>query len=73
MLLEAVIVIITGHGSRVVKVWDRGWPCRSSPVPLNTHRVGQRCILNLSRAPTSSIWCGVVVRRVGASSGVQVT
>ncbi|GFX29575.1 uncharacterized protein TNCV_4776471 [Trichonephila clavipes] len=42
----------------------------SSPVPLKTRRVGQRCTLNLSRAETSSRWCGVVVRRVGASSGV---
>ncbi|GFS89901.1 transposable element Tc1 transposase [Trichonephila clavipes] len=37
----------------------------SSPVPLKTHRVGQRCTLNLSRAETSSRWCGVVVRRGG--------
>ncbi|GFU91309.1 uncharacterized protein TNCV_4366541 [Trichonephila clavipes] len=48
-------------------------PClvtSSSPVPLKTRRVGQRCTLNLSRAETSSRWCGVVVRRGGASSGV---
>ncbi|GFT06345.1 uncharacterized protein TNCV_1145371 [Trichonephila clavipes] len=37
----------------------------SSPVPLKTRRVGQRCTLNLSRAETSSHWCGVVVRRGG--------
>ncbi|GFX92934.1 uncharacterized protein TNCV_914841 [Trichonephila clavipes] len=42
----------------------------SSPVPLKTRRVGQRCTLNLSRAETSSRWCGVVVRRGDASSGV---
>ncbi|GFX80489.1 uncharacterized protein TNCV_2529971 [Trichonephila clavipes] len=42
----------------------------SSPVPLKTRRVGQRFMLNLSRAETSSRWCGVVVRRSGASSGV---
>ncbi|GFY23423.1 uncharacterized protein TNCV_3941161 [Trichonephila clavipes] len=42
----------------------------SSPVPLMTRRVGQRCTLNLSRAETSSRWCGVVVRRGGSSSGV---
>ncbi|GFU75869.1 uncharacterized protein TNCV_1653271 [Trichonephila clavipes] len=42
----------------------------SSPVPLKTRRVGQRCTLNLSRAETSSRWCGMVVRRGGASSGV---
>ncbi|GFV77464.1 uncharacterized protein TNCV_1069931 [Trichonephila clavipes] len=42
----------------------------SSPVPLKTRRVGQRCSLNLSRAETSSRWCDVVVRRSGASSGV---
>ncbi|GFV62744.1 hypothetical protein TNCV_3101171 [Trichonephila clavipes] len=41
----------------------------SIPVPLKTRRVGQRCTLNLSRAETSSRWCGVVVRE-GASSGV---
>ncbi|GFU40478.1 uncharacterized protein TNCV_1208381 [Trichonephila clavipes] len=37
----------------------------SRPVPLKTRRVGQRCTLNLSRAETSSRWCGVVVRRGG--------
>ncbi|GFV35306.1 uncharacterized protein TNCV_3203381 [Trichonephila clavipes] len=42
----------------------------SSPVPLKTRRVGQRCTLNLSRTETSSRWCGVVVRKGGASSGV---
>ncbi|GFW69506.1 uncharacterized protein TNCV_488521 [Trichonephila clavipes] len=42
----------------------------SSPVPLKTRRVEQRCTLNMSRAETSSSWCGVVVRRGGASSGV---
>ncbi|GFT54766.1 uncharacterized protein TNCV_5001371 [Trichonephila clavipes] len=35
----------------------------SSPVPLKTRRVGERCRLTLSRAETSSRWCGVVVRR----------
>ncbi|GFV54622.1 uncharacterized protein TNCV_3578761 [Trichonephila clavipes] len=42
----------------------------SCPVPLKIRCVGQRCTLNLSRAETSSRWCGVVVRRGGASSGV---
>ncbi|GFW04486.1 uncharacterized protein TNCV_878551 [Trichonephila clavipes] len=42
----------------------------SSPVPLKTRRVGQRCTQKLSRAETSSRWCGVVVRRGGASSAV---
>ncbi|GFS48051.1 hypothetical protein TNCV_3599781 [Trichonephila clavipes] len=42
----------------------------SSPLPLKTHCVGQRCMLNLSRAETSSRWCGVIVRRGGTSSGV---
>ncbi|GFX34045.1 DDE_3 domain-containing protein [Trichonephila clavipes] len=37
----------------------------SSPVPLKTRRVGQRCTLNPSRAETSSRWCGVGVRRGG--------
>ncbi|GFU34636.1 uncharacterized protein TNCV_1993551 [Trichonephila clavipes] len=35
----------------------------SSLVPLKIRHVGQRCTLNLSRAETSSRWCGVVVRR----------
>ncbi|GFT48806.1 uncharacterized protein TNCV_4516271 [Trichonephila clavipes] len=47
-----------------------GFVTSSSPVPLKTRRVGQRCTLNLSRAETSSRWCGVVVRRGGASSSV---
>ncbi|GFV15569.1 uncharacterized protein TNCV_4835951 [Trichonephila clavipes] len=53
-----------GCGSPVVKVSDHGkHVMSSSPVPLKTRRVGQRCMLNLSRAETSSRWCGVVVRR----------
>ncbi|GFW69513.1 uncharacterized protein TNCV_488591 [Trichonephila clavipes] len=47
-----------------------GFVTSSSPIPLKTRRVGQRCMINLSRAETSSRWCGVVVRRGGASSGV---
>ncbi|GFV56762.1 uncharacterized protein TNCV_2539641 [Trichonephila clavipes] len=42
-----------------------GFVTSSSPVPLKTRRVGQRCTLNLSRAETSSRWCGGVVRRGG--------
>ncbi|GFT29711.1 uncharacterized protein TNCV_4891261 [Trichonephila clavipes] len=58
--------IIRGCGSPVVKVSDHGrHVMSSSPGPLKTHRVGQRCTLNLSRAETSSHWCGVVVRREG--------
>ncbi|GFS79113.1 uncharacterized protein TNCV_4408371 [Trichonephila clavipes] len=45
----------------------------SSPVPLKTRRVGQRCTLNLSRAETSSRWCGVVVRRGGVPAQVSST
>ncbi|GFS61890.1 uncharacterized protein TNCV_2592081 [Trichonephila clavipes] len=52
-----------GRGSLVVKVSDRGWHVTSSsPVPLKTHRVEERCTLNLSRAQTSSGLCGVVVK-----------
>ncbi|GFT42858.1 uncharacterized protein TNCV_2190011 [Trichonephila clavipes] len=35
----------------------------SSPVPLKTRRVGERCTLNLSRAQTSFCWNGEVVKR----------
>ncbi|GFW15564.1 uncharacterized protein TNCV_4657041 [Trichonephila clavipes] len=45
----------------------------SSPVPLKTRRVGQRCTLNLSRAETSSGWCGVVVRTGGVPAQVSPT
>ncbi|GFW58436.1 hypothetical protein TNCV_3512991 [Trichonephila clavipes] len=55
----------------VVSLSDHGrYVMSSSAVPLKTRRVGQRCTLNLSRAETSSRWCGVVVRRGDASSGV---
>ncbi|GFV90855.1 uncharacterized protein TNCV_2324241 [Trichonephila clavipes] len=58
---------------QVVKVSNHGWHVSSSsPVPQKTRRVGQRCTLNLSRAEMSSRWCGVVVRRGGASSGVAL-
>ncbi|GFU59671.1 uncharacterized protein TNCV_3186391 [Trichonephila clavipes] len=60
-----------GCGSPVVNVSDHGRHVMSSSlVPLKTRRVGKRCTLNQSRAETSSHWCGVVVRRGGASSGV---
>ncbi|GFU00991.1 uncharacterized protein TNCV_1104051 [Trichonephila clavipes] len=60
-------------GYQVVKVSNHGWHVSSSsPVPQKTRRVGQRCTLNLSRAEMSSRWCGVVVRRGGASSGVAL-
>ncbi|GFU75489.1 uncharacterized protein TNCV_2862051 [Trichonephila clavipes] len=53
-----------GCGRPVVKVSDHGRDVMSSsPVPLKILRVGQRSTLNLSRAETSSRWCGVVVRR----------
>ncbi|GFT70357.1 hypothetical protein TNCV_2658091 [Trichonephila clavipes] len=56
--------LFTCRGSLVVKISDRGWfVTSSSPVPLKICRVGKRCTLNLSRAQTSSRWCGVVVRR----------
>ncbi|GFY03390.1 uncharacterized protein TNCV_1173481 [Trichonephila clavipes] len=55
-----------GCGSPVVKVSNHGRHVMSSiPVTPKTRRVGQRCTLNLSRAETSSRWCGVVVRRGG--------
>ncbi|GFV48926.1 uncharacterized protein TNCV_1343351 [Trichonephila clavipes] len=59
-----------------VAEWYRYWNVAclitsSSLVPLKTRCVGQRSTLNLSRAETSSQWCGVVVRkRRGASSGI---
>ncbi|GFW73585.1 uncharacterized protein TNCV_1540401 [Trichonephila clavipes] len=57
--------------SRVVKVSDHGrHVMSSSPVSLKTRRVGERCMLNLSRAQTSSRWCGVVVRKGRCNSGV---
>ncbi|GFW78997.1 uncharacterized protein TNCV_214301 [Trichonephila clavipes] len=55
---------VGGCGSPVVKVSDHGrHVMSSSPVPLKTRRVGERCTLNLSRAQTFSRWGGVVVRR----------
>ncbi|GFU46166.1 hypothetical protein TNCV_2155091 [Trichonephila clavipes] len=52
---------VSDHGGHVMS---------SSPVPLKTRSIGQRCTLNLSRTETSSRRCGVVVRRGSASSGV---
>ncbi|GFU92651.1 uncharacterized protein TNCV_4795791 [Trichonephila clavipes] len=61
-----VAAVAEWYGYRTVACFVTG----SSPVPLKTRRVRQRCTLNLSRAETSSRWCCVVVRRGGASSGV---
>ncbi|GFV37913.1 uncharacterized protein TNCV_2663261 [Trichonephila clavipes] len=44
---------------------EAGLVTSSSPVPLKTRRIRERCTLNLSRAQMSSRWCGVVVRRGG--------
>ncbi|GFX69537.1 hypothetical protein TNCV_1769061 [Trichonephila clavipes] len=43
----------------------------SSPVPLETCRVRERCTLDLSRAQTSFRWCCVVVRRGGVPAQVS--
>ncbi|GFT53977.1 uncharacterized protein TNCV_153401 [Trichonephila clavipes] len=74
VLLIQRIIVASFEGAAVAE-WYRYrtvacFVTGSSPVPLKTRRVGQRCTLNLSRAETSSRWCGVVVRRGGASSGV---
>ncbi|GFU89133.1 uncharacterized protein TNCV_2895811 [Trichonephila clavipes] len=48
-------IFAVGCGSPVVKISAHGrHVMSSSPVPLKTHRVEQRCTLNLSRAQTSS-------------------
>ncbi|GFV09438.1 uncharacterized protein TNCV_3158361 [Trichonephila clavipes] len=67
--------VVQNVSQAAVAEWYRhrivaGFVTSSSPVPLKTRRVEQRCTLNLSRAETSSRWCGVVVRRGGAGSGV---
>ncbi|GFY01592.1 uncharacterized protein TNCV_2607761 [Trichonephila clavipes] len=36
-----------------------GFVTSSSPVQLKSRRVGQKCTQNLSRAQTSSRWCGI--------------
>ncbi|GFX64893.1 uncharacterized protein TNCV_450311 [Trichonephila clavipes] len=62
---------MSGCGSLEVRVTDL-WPaCHEfKPVPLKTHHVGKRCMLNLLGAQTSSRWCSVEVSRSGASSDV---
>ncbi|GFU02777.1 hypothetical protein TNCV_402961 [Trichonephila clavipes] len=45
-------------------------PFQTTPHCQHKGRVAERCTLNLSRAQASSRWCGLVVRRGGASSGV---
>ncbi|GFU69337.1 uncharacterized protein TNCV_3210011 [Trichonephila clavipes] len=63
--------MLRGCGSPVVNISDHDrYIISSSPVPLKTRRVGQRCPLNLSTAETSSRFCSVVVRRGGVNSDV---
>ncbi|GFX73604.1 uncharacterized protein TNCV_1263731 [Trichonephila clavipes] len=45
----------------------------SSPVPQKIRRVWERCTLNLSRAQTSSRWCGEEVRREVVPAQVSST
>ncbi|GFW55853.1 hypothetical protein TNCV_122371 [Trichonephila clavipes] len=48
----------------MVKVMDLWLTCREfKPSNTYTHRVRERCTLNLSRAETSSCWCGMIVMR----------
>ncbi|GFY14556.1 retrovirus-related Pol polyprotein from transposon 412 [Trichonephila clavipes] len=42
----------------------------SSPVPLKTNRIGERCTFYLSTAETFSRWSGEVVKRDASSIGV---
>ncbi|GFW75522.1 uncharacterized protein TNCV_4427051 [Trichonephila clavipes] len=72
------IQIISHQSQAAVAEWYRYrtvacFVTSSSPVPLKTRRVGQRCTLNLSRAQTSSRWCGVVVRRGEVPAQVSST
>ncbi|GFY33918.1 uncharacterized protein TNCV_4596261 [Trichonephila clavipes] len=65
-IISASVQRSEGCGSPVVKVSDHGRHVTSStPVPLKTGCVGQRCTLNLPRAETSSHWRGVVFKRGG--------
>ncbi|GFS54564.1 uncharacterized protein TNCV_2748901 [Trichonephila clavipes] len=59
--MDTVAAVAEGYRYRTVACFATSL----SPVPLKTRHVGQRCTLNLSRAETSSRWCGVVVRRGG--------
>ncbi|GFU07581.1 uncharacterized protein TNCV_2225541 [Trichonephila clavipes] len=56
---------VKGLRSPVIKVSDRGRHVMSSSpsTTKDPSRPVQRCTLNLSKAETSSRWCGVVVRR----------
>ncbi|GFV03457.1 uncharacterized protein TNCV_5059981 [Trichonephila clavipes] len=56
-----VAVLAKWYGYRIVTCLVMS----SSPISLRTRSVEQGCTLNLSRAETSSLWCGVVVRRGG--------
>ncbi|GFY13144.1 hypothetical protein TNCV_363911 [Trichonephila clavipes] len=53
---SCVAAVAEWYGYRTVAFFVTG----SSPVPLKTRRVGQRCTLNLSRAETNLplVWCG---------------
>ncbi|GFU24126.1 hypothetical protein TNCV_2007181 [Trichonephila clavipes] len=48
-LINEYQACLSANGCLVVKVSDRGWLVTSSSlVPLKTHRVRERCTLNLS-------------------------
>ncbi|GFV74794.1 hypothetical protein TNCV_1040321 [Trichonephila clavipes] len=67
------LVRYQGCCSSVVKVPDHGRHVMGSIlVPLKTHHEGERCTLNLWRAQTSSLWCGVVIRRRGWGDSLGV-
>ncbi|GFY24375.1 hypothetical protein TNCV_1014241 [Trichonephila clavipes] len=60
-----------GCGNPVVKVLDHGRPVMSSNlVPLKTRRVGEPMHVKSVESSNVLRWCGAVVWRSGASSGV---
>ncbi|GFX84564.1 hypothetical protein TNCV_723731 [Trichonephila clavipes] len=52
--INKVAVVAKWSRYRIIAVFVTS----SCPLPLKTRRIGERCTLNLSRAQTSSWWCG---------------
>ncbi|GFX96083.1 hypothetical protein TNCV_2289731 [Trichonephila clavipes] len=50
------------YGSRVVKAWDRGWPCHElEPSTTKDSACRETMHVKSVEAQTSSRWCGMEV------------
>ncbi|GFS76609.1 hypothetical protein TNCV_1622061 [Trichonephila clavipes] len=67
--IHSFSIQLASRGIRVVKVSDRGWPCHEFEPSTTKDPPCRTAMHTVESSNASSRWCGMVVRRGGASSG----